>query len=149
MTTLEKERSQLVAKSINEAKALLGDSFTSQELINALKKTKCMYLNYIPTMLIKRGYISRLPKRKLQFTLPKQPIAAITLVNALSQIAQTCANYSKKSLEKKKDRKNNNFKSSTSSFEIVLIDNEEEKAIKLLKSMGYKIFKPIIQYQEI
>lgn len=119
------QHTQTTAKKItlilNSIKSNIA--FELPELVKLLKKQNCPYNAKIPTILIKKGIIMKTDKKFYQFS-NQNPIYYAVIESEIDKILKEQEKYTKKWKEK-----------------ISLSD--EEKAILLLKSLNYKIFKEI------
>lgn len=138
------------AKRASEAIALarqndLADKFTAEELIYSLRERSCPYSQQLVwglkslKMLEKNG-------KYLSFS-SKDPVHYAQLVFLLSGYSSAHVRYAKKHNDKKKEIKNTLFPKKETT--VALVNFSETEAIVLLKSMGYKVMKPVTNYEEI
>lgn len=121
------QTAETIALIVNSIKTTLNN-FTLEELSNLLKQNECPYWNRIATILNSRGFLVKSNKGKYNFSLDT-PIYYMIFDAEIKKIAARQSDYTKKWMNKLGKTKTN-----------VL---DVDKAITLLKSLGYKIFKEI------
>ncbi len=119
----------------------VGNLFTEDELKIALKDIDLSsniipYLKKNQVILLKQGGKGRKGKAKYSFTNIDRP----THKDLLQRVLDDYSDYRSKTNKKYKMGKKIEKKKKTIS---------EEEAIQLLKSLGYKIYKQVVNYEEI
>ena len=135
-------------KAFNQAKINLQyvNSFTKDELLNAIKKCGISVNQYLIGVLLDNDVISKVPccrskgEKQLYTFVSKDPIYVGYLENWIKKA---------KELKNRKQKEWWDRKQQNSEIKVLGTSNEVEKAIALLKSKGYKILKPNITFEEI
>ena len=125
-----KQTSQTIALIVNGIKNSIHN-FNLEELAKLLKQNGCPYWNKVSTMLLSHNLLIKNNKNKYNFV-TTSPIYYIHFETELLKIRKRQSKYSKKWNDKKSEK-------------VIIIDESIsiDKAIQLLKSNGYKIFKEI------
>lgn len=133
-------------KAFNLAKQNLHylNSFTKDELIKMFKDCCIPTNQYLIGVLLSNNFITTIPsnrskgnKQLYRFS-SKDPVYIGHLENWIRKAREKKAVAQKEWLDRKQEKASVTAESS-----------EEEKAIALLKSKGYKIYKPTVQFEEI
>lgn len=144
MKKTPEERAKATSAAIAIVRKYMTD-FTTKELVSALRKAHCPYSPQVPTLLIQKGLITKFGDT-YHFPNP-EPIHYKVLEAGMNHIAKSALQYTQRS----NDRKNNPVEEPTS---IVLkevlpsTDLSDEQVISMLKLKGYKVYKPVIEYEE-
>lgn len=128
-------------KHLNELKKVFElNPFTRKSFVNALKDYQFPSARYLFDELVHHQFIV---KTEEGFVFQhKGPIYKEALETMCKNVRKRNADYLKKYLSNKK-------KKNTKKSFIVSSENLIENAIKLLKDNGYKILKPITNFEEI
>ena len=139
------ERAKLTAKCINTIKLNNFHSFTSSEIATALKKTHCPYSQFILGVLFKCNIVSKIGTNIYSFN-TSDPIYFKVLQKEMDYLSQRQQDYTDRSQAKKKT--NSTPETITLVTKLKSDDVLIGEAIKLLKTLGYKISKPVVSYEE-
>lgn len=136
-------KSEIRARKASEALSCVRNlrGFTVEELTNALKKQNCPYPGKIVEFLKQQKLILAYQKGYYNFS-NSEPIYFGTIRPYLDRISSDNLKYTKKWHEKKKGV----VVSSSSS---PVLDLTEEKAIKFLKTLGYRIQRSVSTWEEV
>lgn len=136
-------------KAFNQAKINLQyvNSFTKDELLNAIKQCGISVNQYLIGVLLDNDVISKVPccrskgEKQLYKFISKDPIYVGYLENYIKKAKELKNRKQKEWWDKKQQQ--------SSEIKVLGTDNEIEQAISLLKSKGYKILKPVTQFEEV
>lgn len=126
MTTSELRLEQVLDAATN---VKIGEDFTLGELSSALKEEGCPYSQHVPAILRNTNIIIRNDDGSYSFTSEDWNEAEVGIL--LDELVKKLVPKSKK---------------------VTITSNKDEsiqKAINLLKSKGYKILEPIVEYVEL
>lgn len=136
-------RAVQAAKAINKFREEKSTaSFNLAELQTALKTNGCPYVTCIVTILRKKLIITQAEKRGLYIFSVSQPVAYKTILYDLSQSAKVFHGYVQSYKIRHKEAKKNAENERTENEQI-------EFMIKTLKEKGYRIQKPVINYEDV
>ena len=129
-------------KSLNQIKSILvlEGSFKKDLFCSLLKEANFKMVDALFCELVKRGIIIRAKKGQYTFA-DKNPIYIGVLESVIKEIrarkAADFRNYYK------------NHKTKLMIQEVPKVQLTVEEAVDFLKSLGYKILKPVTQYEEL
>lgn len=128
------QRAKNVTSAISTVRSIKSE-FNMTEFIIALKTARCPYPGEVASLLKKRNLITK-RNGMYSFTLA-EPVYYKTIVDDLEKIYL-----------KYKPKSETNVKA-VKKDEVVKIQLTIEEAISYLKSQGFKVMKPFIQYEEV
>lgn len=141
------ERAKITAKCINTIKFNNFHSFSSSEITSELKKAHCPYSQFILSVLLKCNIVSKIGTNTYSFN-ASDPIYYKALQKEMDYLSQRQQEYTNRSQAKKTNP-------TTSAPEVIKLvtklksdDVLISEAIELLKTLGYKISKPVVSYEE-
>ena len=130
MNDKSKERAKKVSALINKVKDTFQQKFTLKQLTDEFRNHKVPYASQVVTLLKNLGLIyTTSPRGEYEFFDCGKPIFHGDILAGLDEISAKHA----KSVDKYRKKEG----------------LSEQQAINLLKSKGYKILKPITQFEEI
>ena len=138
MVTSE-SRAKAVSASIAKVREGLT-KFTMYDLASALKVANCPYSNNVASLLRKKGVVAK--RGKDYVFAVTEPVYYKSIQNELDAIV---ALY----VKKQEFVVDNVVKNETRDAFSLRYGINEQEVIDLLKAKGYKIMKPIINYEEI
>lgn len=124
------------AKKVSEAISIvrsIKDQFDFSELIIALKKANCPYSGDVASILKKRNLIVK--RNGFYYFSSPEPVYYKTLVEDLYKVY---LRFNPSSKNKVKDVEN-----------VIKGQLTVEDAVAYLKAQGFKVMKPVIQYEEM
>ena len=129
------QRAKKATQAISAVRSI-KDQFNMTELIIALKTANCPYPDRVASILKQQNIITKY-KGVYSFVSP-EPVHYKTIINDLEKVSLMFRGNQTKSnkVVEKKD-------------EVVKIQLTIEEAISYLKSQGFKVMKPFIQYEEV
>lgn len=106
-----------------------NESFDLKDLTTNLKKLGCPYAKNVVSELIKRGLLVK--GNSGYYFAKNEPVHFSVLINRLNEVSNAAKRYTAKSLSK------------TITFVL-----SEDAAISFLKSRGFKIMRPVTNFEE-
>lgn len=128
------QRAKNVTSAISTVRSIKNE-FNMTELVIALKTANCPYPGEVASLLKKKNYITK--RNGTYYFSSPEPVYYKTILNDLEEI------YLK---YKPKSKNETNF---VKKGKVVKVQLTIEEAISYLKSQGFKVMKPVTQYEEV